>query len=69
MEDLSDASYLGKLPKVRLDWKVFARHKHSRLLGLVISDEGKKFYNIDTWPLIMRLNMAPFKAVLRNCSK
>jgi hypothetical protein len=34
---------------VRLDWKVIARYKHSSLLGLVISDEGKKFYNIDHW--------------------
>jgi hypothetical protein len=28
---------------VRLDWKV----KHSSLFGLVVSDKGKKFYNID----------------------
>jgi hypothetical protein len=33
---------------VRLDWKVIANYKHSSLLDLVISDEGKKFYNIDT---------------------
>ncbi len=33
---------------VRLDWKVIARYKHSSLFGLVISNEGKKFYNIDT---------------------
>ncbi len=32
---------------VRLDWKVIARYKHSSLLGLIISDKGKKFYNID----------------------
>jgi hypothetical protein len=25
-----------------------SKEKHSSLLGLVISDEGKKFYNIDT---------------------
>jgi hypothetical protein len=53
LEDLSDGSFLGKLlvlpANVRLDWKVFARHKHSSLFGLVISNEGKKFYNIVTW--------------------
>ena len=53
MEDLSDASFLGKLlvltANVRLDWKVIARYKHSRLFGLVISNKGKKFYKIDTW--------------------
>jgi hypothetical protein len=45
LEDLSDASFLGKLlvlpPNVRLDWKVFARDKHSGLFGLVISNEEK----------------------------
>jgi hypothetical protein len=43
---------LGKLlvlpANVRLDWKVIARYKHSSLFGLIISNEGKKFYNIDT---------------------
>ncbi len=52
MEDLSVASFFGKLlvlpTNVRLDWKVIARYKNSSLLGLIISDEGKKFYNIDT---------------------
>jgi hypothetical protein len=52
LEDLSDASFLGKLPVlpaiVRLDWKVFARHKHYSLFGLVISNKEKKFYTIDT---------------------
>jgi hypothetical protein len=52
LEDLSDASFLGKLlvlpEDVRLDWKVFARCKHSSLFGLVISNEEKKFYNIDS---------------------
>ncbi len=46
LENLSDASFLGKLmvlpANVRLDWKVIARYKHSSLLGLIISDEGKK---------------------------
>ncbi len=50
MEDLSDASFLGKLlvlpANVRLDWKVIARYKHCSLFGLVVSNEGKKFYNI-----------------------
>jgi hypothetical protein len=48
LEDLSDAFFLGKLlvlpAKVRLDWKVIARYKHSSLFGLIISNEGKKFY-------------------------
>jgi hypothetical protein len=34
---------------VRLDWKVIVRHKHPSLFGLIIHNEGKKFYNIDTW--------------------
>jgi hypothetical protein len=46
LEDLSDASFLGKLlglpVNVRLDWKVIARYKLSSLFGLVVSDEGKK---------------------------
>jgi hypothetical protein len=50
---LSDASFLGKLlvlpANVRLDCKVFARCKHFSLFGLVISNEDKKFYHIDTW--------------------
>ncbi len=49
---LSDASLLGKLlvlpANVRLDWKLIARYKHSSLFALVISNEGKNFYNIDT---------------------
>ncbi len=53
LEDLSDASFSGKLQalpaNVRLDWKVIARYKHSSLFGRVISNDGKKFYNIDTW--------------------
>jgi len=52
LEHLSDAFFLGKLlvlpANVRLDWKVIARYKHSSLFGLVVSNEGKKFYNIDT---------------------
>jgi hypothetical protein len=33
---------------VRQHWKVIARYKHSGLFGLIISNEGKKFYKIDT---------------------
>ncbi len=33
---------------VSLDWKVIARYKHSSLLGLIINNEGNKFYNIST---------------------
>ncbi len=44
LEDLSDDSFLGKLlvlpANVRLDWKVFARHKHF-LFGLVVSYKEK----------------------------
>jgi hypothetical protein len=53
LEHLSDASFLGKLlllpANVRPDWKVIACYKHSSLFDLIISNEGKKFYNIDTW--------------------
>ncbi len=53
LEHLSDASVLGKLlvlpANVRLDWKVIVRYKQSSLFGLIISNNGKKFYNIDTW--------------------
>ncbi len=37
------------LANVRLDWKVIASYKYSSLFGLVVSDEEKKFYNIDSW--------------------
>jgi hypothetical protein len=53
LEDLSDASFLGKLlvlpANFRLDWKVIARHKHFSLFGLVICKKEKKFNNVDTW--------------------
>jgi hypothetical protein len=49
---LSYASFLGKLmvlpANFRPDWKVIARYKHSSLFGLVVCNEEKKFYNIDT---------------------
>ncbi len=51
MEHLLDASFLGKLlvspENVRLVWKVIAIYKHCSLFGLVIGNEGKKFYTID----------------------
>jgi hypothetical protein len=51
LEHLSVASFLGKLlvlpANVRLDWKVIARYKQSSLIGLVVSNEGKKFYNME----------------------
>jgi hypothetical protein len=50
LEDLSDAPFLGKLlvlpANVRLDWKVFARHKNSSLFGLIVSNEEKRFITL-----------------------
>jgi hypothetical protein len=50
-ECLSDASFWSKLlvlpGNVRLDWKEIARYKHSSLFGLIISNKGNKFNNID----------------------
>ncbi len=58
LEDLLHASFLGKLlvlpANVRLDWKVFARCKHSSLFGLTVSNEEKErtpgdhFENVST---------------------
>jgi hypothetical protein len=52
LEDLSDASFLGKLlvqpANVRLEWKVFVRCKHSSLFLLLNINKEKKFYNIWT---------------------
>jgi hypothetical protein len=49
-EDLSDASFLGKLlvlpAKGRLDWKGFARCKHSSLFGHTISNKEKSFIKL-----------------------
>jgi len=43
---------LGKLlvlpANVRLDWKVIARYKHSSFFGLIVTNDEKKFYNMDT---------------------
>ncbi len=56
LEHLSGASFLGKLlvlpANVRLDWKVIARYKHSSLFDLIVSDEGKKFYDVETRTLL-----------------
>ncbi len=82
MEHLSDASFLGKLlvlpANVRLDWKVIARYKHFSLLGLVVSNKGKKFYNVDTcspteamyspswWTVAFLMTMECFRPLLLN---
>ncbi len=50
LENLSDASFLGKLlvlpANVRLDWKVIARYKPSSLFGLIISNKEKSFITL-----------------------
>ncbi len=71
LEGLSDASFLGKLlglpANVRLDWKVIARYKHTSLLGLIISNKGNKFYNIDTkgqcYETFYHGNLPPFDGI------
>jgi hypothetical protein len=37
---------------------VIASYKHSSIVGLVISNEGKKFYNIDTWVAALMFSAA-----------
>jgi len=69
LEDLSDASFLDKLlvfpANVRLDWKGIARYKHSSLFALIDSDEGKKFYNIDTrTPMTKKEGEAGFELLI-----
>jgi hypothetical protein len=44
----SCASLLVLPTNVRLDWKVFDGCKHSSLFGVVIINEEKKFFNIDS---------------------
>ncbi len=43
LEDLSDASFFGKLldlpANVRLDWKAITKNKHSSLFGFIICNE------------------------------
>ncbi len=67
-EHLSDAFFLIKLlmlpANIRLDRKVIARYKHSSLFGLVISNAGKKFYNIDTrWTLNLAVKNWKFENI------
>jgi hypothetical protein len=70
LEHLSDASISGKLlvlpANVRLDWKVIARYKHSNLFGLVISNEGSKFYNIDTCKIQQKMFYKIEKRINKN---
>ncbi len=52
LEELSDASFLGKLvlpANVGLDWKWLPGTNSLAYFGLVISNKEKKFYNIDIW--------------------
>jgi hypothetical protein len=50
LENLSDASFLGKLlvlsANVTLDWKLIARYKHSSLFGLVVTNEERPVVNV-----------------------
>jgi hypothetical protein len=40
--------WLWPCPQIlRPDWKGFSKDEPSSLLGLPVSDKGKKFYNID----------------------
>ncbi len=34
---------------------MIASYEHSSLFGLVVSNEGKKFYDIDTWANVIKL--------------
>jgi len=72
---LLDASFLGMLlvlpANVRLDWKEIARYKHTSLFGLVMSDEEKKFYKIDTSGLYYKTIMIIIMTIVSdapNCS-
>jgi hypothetical protein len=57
LEDLTDASFLGKLlvlaANVRLDWEVIAMYKHSSLFGLVFCNEEKKFSSISSFSFLL----------------
>ncbi len=70
MEHLSDASFLGKLlvlpANVRLDLKVIARYEHSSLFGLIISDDNKKFNNIDTRTASLRASRTKSEVLMRS---
>ncbi len=39
---------LALLSNYKTDWKGFSKDKHFSLLGLIVINEGEKFYNIDT---------------------
>ncbi len=57
LEHLSDASFLGKLlvfpANVNTRLESDCQYKHSSLFGLINSDKGKMFYNINTWMIIL----------------
>ncbi len=54
---------------VTLDWKVFARCKHSSLFGLIISNEEKKFFNIDTrFRSRSFCSVPPYRKTRKSCS-
>ncbi len=63
MEDLSGASFLGKLlvlpANVRLDWKVIAKYKHSSLFGFVIINKGKQFKTFTPGNNLIKLSFTP----------
>jgi hypothetical protein len=40
---------LGLSSNSKIQLEKVTKGDHSSLLDLVISDEGKKFYNVDTW--------------------
>jgi hypothetical protein len=73
LEDLSGASFLGKLlvlpANVRLDWKVIAKYKHSSSFGFVVSNKGKKFYTIDTQENMEWMPETDVKTVARKVSQ
>jgi hypothetical protein len=50
-------------PETQLE-RVF-KGKRSSLSGLVVSDEGKKFYNVDTWVFLDKQKTPNFEAFKR----
>jgi len=72
MKEASERRYnwvdsgLASNSKTWLEW-VF-KDKPSSLLGLIISDEGKKFYNIDTWSLCWELSCTMLFCWMPHCS-
>jgi hypothetical protein len=60
---------LGQAPgvtaNVRIDWKVIAKYKHSSFFGFVVSNGGKKFYNIETRSLAkLEISLSSFSNFL-----